>query len=62
MWAGRPPKRLNMYSLHGASDGSAGIMLHVNWQLNYRGADKSLSRQGRKQAEPVTSVLRRGMD
>ena len=29
---------------------------------NYRGADKSLARPGRKQAAPVNSVKGRGMD
>jgi len=28
----------------------------------YRGADKSLARQGRKQAAPVKSEMGRGMD
>jgi len=30
--------------------------------LQYQGADKSLARQGRKQAAPVQSVMGRGMD
>jgi len=32
------------------------------YQKQYRGADKSLARPGRKQAAPVKIVMARGMD
>jgi len=39
------------------------IMLHTGLvRQEYRGADKSLARPGRKQAGPVKSVMGRGVD
>jgi len=39
---------------------TSNVMITV-W-VNYRGADKSLARPGRKQVAPVKSVMGRGMD
>jgi len=38
------------------------ILASVQLVVSYQGADKSLVRPGRRQAEPLKSVMGRGMD